>query len=156
MSCFFWNVRGFNKDLKHSVVTEWVNRREMKFGCILESRVKEGKAGRILNKVFRDWSSITNYEDSSGGRIWLIWRNEIRMTPVYKSDQIITCSVELKGEAEFYCSCIYASNQVDERKTLWEDLAYHHKSPIFKNKAWIIMGDLMKLLKEERVQGLIT
>ncbi|XP_013739516.1 uncharacterized protein LOC106442368 [Brassica napus] len=139
--------RGFNKDLKHSVVTEWVNRREMKFGSILESRVKEGKAGRILNKVFRDWSSITNYEDSSGGRIWLIWRDEIRMTPVYKSDQIITCSVELKGEAEFYCSCIYASNQVDERKTLWEDLAYHHKSPIFKNKAWIIMGDFNKIIE---------
>ena len=110
MASFFWNVRGFNQDLKHYVVTDWVNNREMKFGCILETRVKEGKAEKILKKVFRDWSSITNYEDNRGGRIWLVWRDLIRMTPVYKSDQIITCSVEMQGEEGFYYSCIYASN----------------------------------------------
>lgn len=69
MECFSWNVRGFNKDLKHSVVSEWVSNKDMRFGCILETRVKEGKAGKILKKVFKDWSSITNYEDSEGGRI---------------------------------------------------------------------------------------
>lgn len=146
MTCFFWNVRGFNKDLKHFVVFEWVNNKEMRFGCILETRVKEGKSEKILEKVFRDWSSITNYEDSQGGRIWLLWRDSVRMSPVYKSDQIITCSVEMKGEEEFYCSCIYASNQVEEREILWEDLAFHHDSPSFRNKARIIMGDFNEIL----------
>lgn len=146
MACFFWNVRGFNKDLKHSVVTEWVKNRELKFGCILETRVKEGKAEKILNKVFRDWSWITNYEDSRGGRIWLVWKDMIRMTPVYKSDQIITCIVELQGEEGFYYSCIYASNQAEERKVLWEDLMHHHSSSSFKNKAWIINGDFNEIL----------
>lgn len=42
-------MRGFNGHLKHSVVKEWVRRNNMEFGCILETRVKEGKAGRILN-----------------------------------------------------------------------------------------------------------
>lgn len=118
MECFLWNVRGFNKDLKHSIVKEWVNNKEMKFGCILESRVKEGKAEKILREVFRDWSSITNYENSQGGRIWLLWRDTIRMTHVYKSDQIVTCLVEMQREEEFCCSCIYASNQVEGRKEL--------------------------------------
>lgn len=102
MACFFfWNVRGFNKDLKHSVVSEWVKNKEMRLNCILETKVKEGKSEKILKKVFRDWSSITNYEDSQGGRIWLLWRDSVRMSPVYKSDQIITCLVEMEGEEEF-------------------------------------------------------
>ena len=66
MAGFFWNVRGFNKLLKHSVVKEWVRGSDMKFGCVLETRVKEIKAGKILNSVFGDWSAMTNYEHSQG------------------------------------------------------------------------------------------
>lgn len=45
MSSFFWNVKGFNKYLKHSVVKEWI-------GCILETRVKEMKAEKIIKEGF--------------------------------------------------------------------------------------------------------
>ena len=69
---FFWNVRGFNKYLKHSVVKEWVRSNNLVFGCILETRVKESKAGRVLNTVFRDWSYMTNYENNQDGRIWVV------------------------------------------------------------------------------------
>lgn len=41
----------------------------MSFGSILETRVKENKAGNIIKKVFKGWNSITNYECSEGGRI---------------------------------------------------------------------------------------
>ena len=146
MASFFWNVRGFNKVLKHSVVIEWLKNKDLKFGCILETRVKESKAERILGSLFRDWSSITNYEDSQGGRIWLLWRDLVRMTPVFKSDQIVTCMVELQNEEEFYCSRVYASNDVVERKVLWEDLISHHQSARFRNKAWMIMGDFNEIL----------
>lgn len=96
MSGFFWNVHGFNKTLKHSVVKEWVGNKEMLFGCLLETRVKGKKADRIINSVFKDWSSLTNYKHSVGGRISIVWRDTVRITPVYKSDQMITCSVALK------------------------------------------------------------
>ena len=66
MGSFFWNVRGFNKSLKHSVIEEWVRSSNLSFGCILETRVKESKAGDILRKVFPGWSYITNYEYSRG------------------------------------------------------------------------------------------
>lgn len=72
MASFFWNVRGFNKYLKHSIVEEWVRSNNMSFGCILETRVKESKSEAILKKVFRGWSYITNYEYSRGGRIWFV------------------------------------------------------------------------------------
>jgi len=67
MKSFFWNARGFNKSLKHSVIKEWIRSNEMEFGCILETRVKERKAVSILQSVFSDWSSMTNYEHSLGG-----------------------------------------------------------------------------------------
>lgn len=54
MSSFFWHVYGFNKPLKYSVVKKWIGNSEMKFGCILETKVKEKKAEKILNSVFRD------------------------------------------------------------------------------------------------------
>lgn len=98
MSSFFWNVRGFNKPLKHSIVKEWVRSNDLMFGCILETRVKEKKAEDMLDSVFRGWSHMMNYEYSQGGRIWLVWREGVRMTPVYKSDQLITCSVALRDQ----------------------------------------------------------
>lgn len=153
MSTFFWNIRGFNKTLKQSVVKDWLNNKEMRFECILETRMKERKAERILSTVFRDWSSMTNYEHSGGGIIWLLWRDTVRMTPVYKSDQLITCSVALQNEEDFMCSFVYASNQADERKGLWEDLCHHHDSPLFQGKAWIIMGDFNEILDGREHSG---
>ena len=149
MSSFFWNVRGFNKSLKHFVVKEWIGNREVKFGCILETRVKETKAGKITKEGFREWSAMTNYECSPGGRIWVLWRESVRMTLVYKSDQLITCSVGLEGGDEFLCTFVYAKNHSEERKELWEDLCYHHDSAMFKNKEWMIMEDFNVILDGE-------
>ena len=147
MSCFFWNVRGFNKSLKHYVVKEWIGNKDMKFGCILETRVKEVKAEKIIKEEFKEWSTIMNYECSQGGRIWVLWRDSIRMTPVFKSDQLITCSVGLEGEEEFLCTFVYARNLSEERKELWDDLCHHHDSAMFKNKEWMIMGDFNEILE---------
>ena len=147
MKSFFWNVRGLNKTLKHSIVREWIYNKEMSFGCILEARVKESKAEKILNTVFSDWSSIANYEHSRGGRIWFLWRDMVRISPVYKTDQIITVLVEPKEGEGFYCTCVYASNLMEERRVLWEDLMHHHSSASFKTKAWIIIGDFNEILE---------
>ena len=153
MAGFFWNVRGFNKLLKHSVVKEWIRGSDMLFGCVLETRVKEGRAGKIISSVFSDWSVMANYEYSQGGRIWLLWRDSVRMTPVYKSDQFITCSVSLQNEDDFFCTFIYASNAVEERKVLWEDLHDHHSSPMFRGKEWMLMGDFNDILEGEESSG---
>lgn len=97
----------------------------MNFGCILETRVNESKAEGILNKVFSQWSHMTNYEHSQGGRICLVWRDGVCMTPVYKTDQLITCSVGLLDKEEFFFTCVYANKMDEGRKGLWEDLCHH-------------------------------
>ena len=43
---------------------------------------------------------MSNYEYNRLGRLWVLWRPEVRMTPVYKTAQLITCSVLLPGHTE--------------------------------------------------------
>lgn len=93
---------------------------------------------------------LSNYEYNRLGRIWVIWSDEIRITTVFKSGQMITCSVLLPGcDEEFYCSFVYASNYMEERKELWEDLRHHHVSPLFGSKPWLICGDFNETLEIE-------
>lgn len=75
------------------------------------------------------------------------------MTPVYKTDQLITCSVALQDEEELFCTFVHASNQSEGRKELWEDLCYHHNYPLFQHKAWLIMGDFKEIPEGEEHVG---
>lgn len=113
----------------------------------METRVRESKADGILKKVFKDWSFMTNYEHSQGGRIWLVWRDEVSMIPVYKTDQLITCSVKLPDQEEFFFTCVYANNLAEDRRELWEDLCHHSDSNLFLNKSWIVAGDFNEILE---------
>lgn len=150
MSGFFLNVRGLNKSTKHSVIKKWVEEQNFQFGCLLETRVQEKKMQKLGCKLFKDWSVMTNYEHNRRGRIWVVWRNNVRLSPFYKSGQIITCSVKLEGqEEEFFCSFIYASNFATERKGLWSELRDHFDSQIIRNKPWIIFGDFNEILDLE-------
>jgi len=120
MSGFSWNVRGLNKSSKHSVIKKWVEETPLQFGCLLETRVKEHKAESLQSKLFKDWSIITNYEHNSRGRIWVMWRSSTRLSPFYKSAQLVTCSVKLDNhQEEFFCSFVYAMNTAEDRKILW-------------------------------------
>lgn len=122
----------------------------MQFGCLTETRVKEKRAGKIISEVFQGWDNISNYEHHRLGRLWVVWGPMVRLTPVYKSNQLITCSVLMKGKGEeFFCSFVYALNGVEERKSMWEELKDHHDAPMIKHKKWMIMGDFNEILEGE-------
>ena len=132
------------------MVRNWTNCSSMQFGCLLETRVREKKAIQIISKVFPEWSFMANYEYNQLGRIWILGRPSVRLTPIFKSDQLITCAVLMEDEEEeFFCSFIYARNLVEERKSLWEDLRSHQDSPTFRNKRWILTGDFNEILDGE-------
>lgn len=123
---------------------------DFQFGCLLETRVKEKKAEILRSKMFMDWTVITNYEFNPRGRIWVMWRSSTRLTPFFKSAQMITCSVKLVDrQEEFFCSFVYALNTVEERKTLWQELKDHYDSPIIRGKPWLIFGDFNETLDIE-------
>ncbi|KAF8106531.1 hypothetical protein N665_0138s0020 [Sinapis alba] len=93
---------------------------------------------------------MSNYEYNPLGRIWLVWRPEVRITPFYKSDQLITVSVEMNECVDmFFYTVIYAKNLESERKELWEDLKNHHNSPIIRQKPWMVAGDFNEILNME-------
>lgn len=126
MSSFLWNVQGLNKSSKHSIIRSWINNDNMQFGCLLETRVKERKEPKLIASVFKGLSVHSNYEYGSLGRIWIMWKENVRLTPMFKSRQMVTCSVLLEGDTEeFFCSFVYASNFVEERRELWSDLRDH-------------------------------
>lgn len=148
MSGFFWNIRGFNKKEKQRVVKDWIHQSKFDFGCLIETKVKESKAERLVRSIFPDWSFLANYEEHRLGRLWLVWRNNVRITPLYKTAQIITCSVYIEGRPdEFFVSFVYASNFVADRKSLWSDIKHHHNLPLFRDKAWMICGDFNEILE---------
>lgn len=119
MSGFFWNIRGLNQTTKHSIISRWINSGRLQFGSFLETRVKEQKSSRIISSVFKDWSVMCNYEHHHLGRLWVLWKPKVRLTPIFKSSQIISCSVLLEGEQEeFFCTFVYASNFIEERREL--------------------------------------
>lgn len=69
---------------------------------------------------------MSNYEYNALGRIWVVWKSNVRLTPVFKSDQIITVSVKIQNmEEEFFCSFVYAKNTIEERRELWDDMCNH-------------------------------
>lgn len=153
MAGFFWNIRGFNKKTKQGVVRSWMRDKSILFGCLIETRVKEKKAGKIVEKVFHGWNFMANYEYNRLGRLWVLWREEVRMTPVYKTAQMITCSVLLPWKEEFLCSFIYAFNTAEERRSLWSEMKDHFEGPMFKNKMWMLVRDYNEILEREEHSG---
>ncbi|CAG7864375.1 unnamed protein product [Brassica rapa] len=105
-------------------------------------KVQENNHTRCMNAAMPTWNSLTNYEFHHLGRIWFCWSNDVIVTKLHMSAQVITCAIQIPSTGEqFICSAIYAFNTVGERMTLWEELrgtkaAYRHlKLP------WIILGD---------------
>lgn len=55
----------------------------------------------------------------------------------------------LNGSEEEFFLFVCLRFKYSGGKSLWEDLINHKNSPIFRNKAWIIMGDFNEVLDGE-------
>ena len=64
------------------IAKDWIRRSDFQFGCLIETRVKEGRMKRILAKVVPGWSYVANYEYNRLGRLWIVWSSRVRVTPL--------------------------------------------------------------------------
>nr|GEV20939.1 hypothetical protein [Tanacetum cinerariifolium] len=104
----------------------------------------------IVSRVFHGWSSMSNYEHHRLGRLWVVWKQNVRVTPLFKSSQMITCSIFVEGRIEeMLIIFVYALNTPEERKALWEDLKSHKDSGMFHGKPWLICRDFNEILDME-------
>ncbi|GKA76547.1 putative non-LTR retroelement reverse transcriptase, partial [Tanacetum coccineum] len=139
-----------NGESKQTVVKNWVQSCDFDFGCLIETKIKEKKEAMIVSRVFHGWSSMSNYEHHRLGRLWVVWKQNVRVTPLFKSSQVISCSIFVEGRTEeMLITFVYALNTPEERKALWEDLKTHKDSGMFRGKPWLICGDFNEILDME-------
>ncbi|KAK4709753.1 hypothetical protein R3W88_004266 [Solanum pinnatisectum] len=92
--------------------------------AVLEHKIKEKLAEKVLQKIATGWKWEANYEYIDKGRIWLLWNPTVLDCKILgKSDQYIYSSVEVKRNNMIFCLvAVYGLHTIHTRKQLWEDL----------------------------------
>lgn len=120
MRLLFWNARGCNKLFKQKEIRQLLLSNKVDIAILLETRVKQEKAQKIIEKISKGWDSITNYYVVVNGRIWCMWNpRKVLVRKVEEHEQAILCEVfdVLSGTSQ-HVLAIYALNTHDQRKAL--------------------------------------
>lgn len=91
---------------------------------LLETRVKKNNSSKIRMNFSKSWSYIDNYSHHHNGRIWLMWKNhEVRINLLHTEEQFIHVEVlSLNNKLQYYVTIVYAMNQIERRRVLWEKI----------------------------------
>ena len=138
MNILVWNVRGLNHPLKQNEVASRIRKLNISLVCLLETRVKFHKMQGIVGKMFPGWSIFHNYEYARNGRIWMIWRDVVKVSLISTSDQSITSMIEYDTK-KFILSGIYGCNEGVDRKKLWRHLESIYNEGY--TEPWMLAGD---------------
>lgn len=138
-SMTFWNVKGLNTFNKQKEVNVLVNQHKPCICILVETQVKAKNKEKIMGE-FNGWTLVNNYEHHGKGKIWFIYRSYlIIFSAIHISAQMIMGRVEIKANKKsFLCSAIYASNNQEERKDLWQILEQTSQS---LNLPWVVTRD---------------
>ncbi|KAL0381232.1 UNVERIFIED_CONTAM: hypothetical protein Sangu_0187500 [Sesamum angustifolium] len=88
----FWNVRGFNRPLKHNGVAHLIKNNQLCLLGILETKLTTSAIARIINRTFPGCCQTNNFDVIAVGRILVIWNPAvIDLVPEDISPQMIHC-----------------------------------------------------------------
>lgn len=108
--------------------------------------MKQTKMKKFVSDLFPGWSSDDNYGFSPLGKLWIIWHPSLLVSVIYKSLQMIMAEVTWPScQSKFFISIIYASNDVVERVSLWEEIASLAATYDLDTKPWILLGDFNQI-----------
>lgn len=97
-----WNVQGLNISVRQKEVVRVLESQKPNLCILVETKIKVHKRDRVLYKAFREWKCVDNYEFHEKGRIWVLYKeDELKVDVCFKSEQMITCTVELSNK-KFY------------------------------------------------------
>ena len=148
-----WNVRGINKVARNKEVSSFLHSFNVPIVALLETRVKMHNAKKVRNKIGGSWNYMDNYDRHENGRIWLLWdHREVNLKLIQTDEQFIHVEIYSLGQSlKFVALVIYAFNQLDRRKELWnkiEDIGRNLNGP------WIVIGDFNNVLdSQDRIGG---
>ncbi|XP_050233455.1 uncharacterized protein LOC126681943 [Mercurialis annua] len=145
MNSISWNIRGLNDPLKQANVHKLLVNKKVMIAGLLETRMRVPNFDKVWKKMnLQDWSIINNYEHSEIWKIWVVYRNKVKVDLIFKSDKIIHCKIDV-GEEEFYWTAIYGANDINKRKKLWQNLISISRI----DGPWIIQGDFNAVMSEK-------
>ncbi|XP_074299237.1 uncharacterized protein LOC141630296 [Silene latifolia] len=106
---------------------------------VLETRIKEKKAKKVIHNKFKAFKVICNYNAHVNGRIWLVWKpTTVDIHPLIIHSQFIHCEVFHHATyTKFHLTMIYASNNARARDDLWHNL----RTISTQVHKWILLGD---------------
>lgn len=154
LSIGFWNIRGLNDPIKQKEVRCFVNNNKLSLLGLLEHKIKEDKASRVMKYVCPQWNFVNNYPHASLGRIFVCWdSNVLQLQVIAQSDQFIHCEVQPKcGVPSFFATFVYGDNNYLRRQVLWSSL--HH---LGTSSPWIVLGDFNVIrFPREKIGGTVA
>lgn len=108
------NISGLNEPLKQKEIRNFVLKEDLKIFGILETKVKHTNEQTVFEKIFKNkWAFVSNSDNTTPGCIWLCWDpNFCAINPIYQSDQIIFCKIDLfDSDISFATGFVYAENK---------------------------------------------
>lgn len=134
----FWNLRGLNDTLKQKEAKKFINNNKLSLIGLLEHKIKEVNAKRVLNFICPQWHFAHNYDHAPIGRIFVCWDpHKCDVNVLGKSNQHIHCEVHaLHSGMRFFTTFVYGANDHVDRQDLWSSmLNLKTVSP------WVTLGD---------------
>lgn len=116
--------------------------------AILETRVRKDKE-KAMRLRRRGWEFSGNGNTASNGRIWILWKPQIRLVVLEEHPQFIHTNIETKTHGLICCTFIYASNSMSERNELWQHMRRVGQSI---QGLWVVMGDFNAVRRPKEVQ----
>ncbi|XP_020256684.1 uncharacterized protein LOC109833427 [Asparagus officinalis] len=125
--------------------------------ALLETKIKSDRIQSAVQRIARNWNWISNASNQSKARILIMWDSNVFGVQIINiSDQSVTCKVNsLDGRMECIITSIYAFNQMEARKVLWDELKSAQQS--IRNEPWLLCGDFNTVINsEEKIGGSIV
>ncbi|XP_074271621.1 uncharacterized protein LOC141595553 [Silene latifolia] len=134
-----WNIRGLNDPLKQAEVNTFMRTNRLDVLGILETRVKEHHAKRIVNNHFNQYNIVTNYTAHYNGRIWCLWNpSTTHLDQFTVHEQFIHCKLHHYASGKnCWLTMVYGFNDGVQRRALWNHLVAASNL----NEEWLLLGD---------------
>ncbi|XP_074297748.1 uncharacterized protein LOC141628514 [Silene latifolia] len=120
---------------------------------LLETKIKALSLNSLNGILVDGWSITTKNRWHKGGRIWIVWNPAVFQVDFldYSAQCINMRVIEISTNKGFVLSMVYAFNDLNERRPLWEQLL---KITGKINEPWVVCGDFNCVLSHsERLGG---